>query len=210
VPAAARNRTVVGLGVMAHRDPRYWQRGDPQRYAAYVRKMAEFIVWLLREDYAVLVLPSDIRFDPQTFADVRAVLRREHGIDDDPRLIEHPIEGLSALASRVSRCDYVVALRYHGIVLPWVLNKPVVGLAYGRKTFDLMESMGQASYCLDVDRFEVAELVERFRALESNRDAVRAQLLEHVAQCRARLAEQYDRVLGAPVAAHCVQDLDPE
>jgi polysaccharide pyruvyl transferase WcaK-like protein len=162
---------------------------------------AEFTAWLLRNDYAVLVASSEIRADSRAFADVRDILRREHGIDDDPRLIEPPVCGFSELASLFSSCDYVIAARYHSIVLPWLLGKPVVALAYNRKQIDLMESMGQEAYCLDIDRFEVAELVERFRALECNRDAIRARLPERVARCRARLAEQYDRVLGPPVAA---------
>ena len=200
-PGLARNRTLVGLGVMAYCDPRYIPRNDPRRYAAYIRKMAGFTAWLLRNDYAVLAVSSDIWADPQAFVDVRDVLRREHGLDDDPRLVEPPVDGLATLASLFSSCDYVIAARYHCIVLPWLLGKPVVALAYNRKHIDLMESMGQEAYCVDIDRFEVAELVERFRAMECNRDAIRTQLLEGVARCRARLAEQYDRVLGPPVAA---------
>jgi polysaccharide pyruvyl transferase WcaK-like protein len=200
-PGAARNRTIVGLGVMAHCDPRYIPRSDLPRYAAYVRKMAGFAAWLLHNDYAVLIASSDIGADPRTFADVRELLRREHGIHEHPRLIEPVVEDLSALASLFSACDCVVAARYHCIVLPWLLGKPVVALAYNRKQIDLMQSMGLGQYCLDIDHFEVPELVERFRAMEYNRDAIRAQLLEGVARCRARLAEQYDRVLGPLGAA---------
>jgi polysaccharide pyruvyl transferase WcaK-like protein len=200
-PRAAQNRTVVGLSVMAHCDPRYIPRNDPPRYAAYVRKMAEFCAWLLRNDYAVLAAPSDIWADPRSFADVREVLRREHGIDGDPRLIELPVAGLADLASLFAACDYVIAARYHCIVLPWLLGKPVVALAYNRKQIDLMESMGQQAYCVDIDRFEVAELVEQLRALERNRDAIRAELRKRVARCRERLAQQYDHVLSPLVVA---------
>lgn len=200
-PPAVGERMIVGLNVMAHRDRRYIPRSNDQHYSAYLSKMAKVVVWLLREDYAVLLLPSQIDADARTFADVRNILKSEHGFDDHPRLIEQPIDGLSALASRMAASDIVIAARYHCVILPWLLNKPVLGLAYNRKTFDLMESMGQGAYCLDIDRFEFAELVERFRALECNRDAIRNQLPGHIARCRARLAEQYDRVLGASVAA---------
>ena len=198
VPSVARNRTVVGLCVMAHRDPRHMPRNDPPRFGAYIRKMAEFCAWLLRNDSAVLAFSSDCA-DSRAFADVRAILHREHGLGDDPRLIEPPVNGLSDLASVFSCCDYVIAARYHCIIIPWLLNKPVVGLAYNRKTIDLMASMGQSEYCIDIDRFEVAELVSRFQAMVCNGDAIRAQLSERVAGCRARLAEQYDCVLGPPV-----------
>lgn len=210
VPTAAQNRTIVGLCVMAHRDPRHMPRNDPPCFAAYVRKMAGFAAWLLRNDYAVLAFSSDLA-DSRAIADVREILYREHGIADDPCLIEPPVDGVSALASLFSACDYVIAARYHCIVLPFILGKPVIALAYYHpKHADLMESMGQADYCLDIDRFEVAELVERFGLMQRNRDAICEQLRERVAQCRRRLAEQYDRVLGPLAAAHSVQDLRPE
>lgn len=209
-PRAARGRTIVGLGVMAHRDPRYMPRHDLLRFTTYIRKMAEFTAWLLNNNYAVLMVPTDIRFDPQAFADVRDLLRRDHGIYDDPRLIEQPIEGLSALVSRIVACDYVVHARYHGIVLPCLLGKPVMAVAYNRKHFDLMELIGQSEYCVDIDRFEVGEMVERFRAMECNRDAIRARLPEAVARCRARVTEQYDHLLGPPVASCRIEDGLPE
>jgi polysaccharide pyruvyl transferase WcaK-like protein len=210
VPPAARNRTIVGLGVMAHRRPRYMPRDDRVRYEAYIHKIAAFTAWLLAHDYAVLAVPTDIRFDPQAFADVRDLLRRGHGFQDDPRLIEQPVDGLSALISRMAACDYVIHARYHGIVLPCLLGKPVVSLAYNRKHFDLMRMMGQEEYCLDIDRFQVADLVERFQMLVRNRDAVCAVLPQRVAGCQANVAEQYDRVLGPPLAAKQVPRPLPE
>lgn len=209
-PGAVKGRTIVGLSMMAHCDPRYIPRNDPPRYDAFIRKIAELTAHLLRSDYAVMVVSSDIAADPRSFADVREILRRDHGLGEDPRLVEPRIEGLSELASAFSACDYVIAARYHCIVLPCLLGKPVLALAYNRKQIDLMELMGQQAYCLDIDRFEVGELVERFERMQRDRDAICGQLRERVERCRRRLAEQYDRVLGPLAAAHSFQDPTPE
>lgn len=195
-PASVQSRTIIGLGVMAWLDPRFMPQSDPRRYGTYIRKMAEFAAWLLKNDYAIVAVYSDIRFDPQAFADVRALLSREHNLHDDALVIDQPIDGLTSLISRYSACDFVIGTRYHGIILPWLLNKPVLGIAYNVKAVDLMESMGQSAYCVDFDRFEVADLIERFRSLEANRDSICHELKERVAENRERLAEQYDCVLN--------------
>jgi polysaccharide pyruvyl transferase WcaK-like protein len=117
----------------------------------------------------------------------------------DPRLIEQPISGFACLINWLSWCDCVVAARYHCIVLPCALNIPVIGLAYHQKTFDLMESMGQSAYCLDIDSFRATELIDLFHTLQRNRQAISTELRERAIECRARLAEQFDRVLGGAI-----------
>ncbi|MBK8267412.1 MAG: polysaccharide pyruvyl transferase family protein [Planctomycetes bacterium] len=194
-PFAEQCRAIVGLGVMAWLDPRYMPQSDPRGFAAYIRKMAGFAAWLLRNNYGIVAVHSDIRFDPQAFADVRDLLRREHNIDYENQLFDRPTEGLSALTSRVSACDFVVATRFHGVILPWLLNKPVVGIAYNQKTVDLMNSMGQGAFCVDYVRFEVEDLADRFRAMESDRDAIQTELTERVAERRIQLSDQYDHIL---------------
>jgi polysaccharide pyruvyl transferase WcaK-like protein len=85
-------------------------------------------------------------------------------------------------------------------VLPLAMNKPVVGLSYNLKTAEVMELMGQSAYCLDIDQCETNEVIERFQTLVANGDVIRAELSRRTAECRARLAEQYDRVLGLSAA----------
>lgn len=193
-PALAQGRIVVGLNPMAHNDPRYLPRGDAQSYLTYIRKTAEFAAWLLRKGYAVVLLYSQIRADPRACADVREFLRRSHALDSDAPLIEQPIHDYTELSSMLSWCDYVIAARYHCIVLPFVLGKPVIALGYHPKHRDLMESMGQGDYCLDIDRFTTRELIERFGILQRNREAIRAELERRLPDCRARLDAQFDDV----------------
>src|SRR5262249_36558879 len=65
---------VVGLNVMAHRDPRYWPRGDWALYEAYVRKMASFTQWLGENGYTARFFSSQTRSDPAVVEDVRSLL----------------------------------------------------------------------------------------------------------------------------------------
>lgn len=197
LPGTAEGRTVVGLNLMAHCDPRYTPRGDPERYACYARTMAEFAARLLENNLAVVLLYSQIQADPRVGADVREILQREYRLGDDPRLIEQPISSFACLVNLVSWCDYVIAARYHCIVLPCVLGIPVIGLAYHQKTFDLMKSMGQSEYCLDIDSVRPSELTDLFQTLQRNRRVIGVELHKRVVECRTRLAEQFDCVLGA-------------
>lgn len=196
LPASADGRTIVGVNLMAHWDARYSPRGDRNRYERYTLRMAEFCATLLRADCAVVLLYSQTRADPQVGIDVRKLLARHHGFDSDARLIEVPTHGYPMLVNLISWCDFVVAARFHCIVLPCALAIPTLALAYNPKTTDLMESMDQSRYCLPIDEFETAELLERFDELRAHRRRIEAQLLQRARQCRAQLAEQFDEVFG--------------
>jgi len=72
--------------------------------------------------------------------------------------------------------EMIVASRFHGVVIPFVLNKPVLAVAYHQKTFDLMAQMGQSEYVLDIRVFDEEQLQERFIMLESRRGTVKKKL----------------------------------
>lgn len=188
------DKTVVALCPMAHGDPRYVRPGDPHRYEAYLGKMVELCAALLQDDQVVLLFSSD-RADARVIADLRERLERERGLGAHPRLMQPSVYGLSSLVSAFARCHYVIAARYHCVVIPWLLGIPVVGLAYNQKTIDLMASMGQAEHCLDIDRFGVAEALHAGHSVLRHGDAIRQSLRAGVAARRALLAEQYDRLL---------------
>ena len=45
---------MVGIGPMAYFDPRVWPENDSAIYMGYVRKLAEFVTWLIRHEYKVV------------------------------------------------------------------------------------------------------------------------------------------------------------
>jgi colanic acid/amylovoran biosynthesis protein len=91
-------------------------------------------------------------------------------------------------------CDLVIASRFHAVVLPFALQKPVLAISYQRKVCDLMADCGQASYHRELDKTDLAGLIELFRALERRRESISQHLGVVVSKYRSRLDEQYEDV----------------
>ncbi len=197
-PRTEGEKLVVGLNVMAHSDPRYDPRGRAERFRTYLEKMADFAERLVRQGHHVRLLPSQIRFDLLAAQDMLEVLARRPGLNVDGQIVLPSIVTVPDLLREIAGCHYIVAARYHCILLPQMLATPVVALAYHPKTSDLMNAMGMSSYCLDIDRFVVEDLVRCLERLMENADAIRYELGVRTADARRAVCAQYDRLFGAP------------
>jgi polysaccharide pyruvyl transferase WcaK-like protein len=190
---------VVGVNVMPYEDPRYWPNSDQSRYNAYLTKMASFVADLLQEGDRVLLFSSQTRSDRLVADDLRRNLR-DRGLADHPGLewTVDCIETVAQLVEAVSRCDYVVAARFHSVLLPLSLGIPTVGLAYQSKTFELLAELGRSAYCFDIDLFEIGELktaLEKLRAEDGSDE--RDELLGRAARFRDAVEEQFDLLFSA-------------
>jgi len=187
-------RVVVGTNPVPFFDGRYWPTSDPQRYEEYVNNFARFAEWLSKSGHAVLFFPTQVRADVLTISDIRQAM---NGAGDSSALPPaQPMQTLDDLVSEIARADFVVASRYHGILIPLAMNKPVLGVAYHEKCRALLEQVGQGDYVLEIEDFTVEDMIERFQALEANAAAIRKQIAERMASLRQALDQQYDAVFG--------------
>jgi polysaccharide pyruvyl transferase WcaK-like protein len=202
-PGGSAASSIVGLNAMSHEDPRYWPQGDSARYETYMDKICELTAGLVDNGFQVLLFSSQTRADRAVARDLRELLARR-GLRDDPR-IQWPVDEIETeddLAQVVARCDYVVAGRFHSVLLPLALGIPTIGLAYHPKTRELMAQVGQSERCFDIDRFEVADLLTALATIrrEDGRDR-RAALGAQAERQRARVEAQFDRLFGEPMLA---------
>lgn len=195
---ATRDGTIVGLNVMAHQDPRYWPRGDARRYEVFLRKMAAFTHWLLDNGYTVRLFSSQARSDGRVADDLVTALA-ESAPRDPARLqsMLGSIHQVEDLVSVVAGCDCVVAARYHSVLLPLLLDIPVLGLAYHPKTVELLADVDQADRCLDIDEFTVESLIASFRGLVEPEEPAtsidrRMRVAEHQAAVEAQFQQMFD------------------
>jgi polysaccharide pyruvyl transferase WcaK-like protein len=197
----ARSRTVV-INPIPYFDPRYWAKNDTSVYARYVNEIALFAAWLLERSYRVRFAPTQLRADPPVIADVMRLLGRVTASDDPANRPDPVVTTFEELLALLAEADIVIATRFHGVVLAQMLGKPTLGIAYRRSTTDLLVDVGQGAYAMDITNVTVAGLVERFRALESDREA-KERIMRRLEVYRESLAAQYDLVLGlAPGGGH--------
>lgn len=197
-PPRSDARPIVGLNAIPYYDARYWPDKDARRYARYLDEMTAFTAGLLRRGVRVVVVYSQLSADPLVADDLRERLRAQ-GLDLDDPETQAPLQSQEEMLERIRLCDFLVSGRFHCILLPYLLGKPVVGMAYHAKTVELMRSMGQADYCVDIERFDARELDACFERLCAHADELRAQLALRVVEQRRALARLYDELLIAGV-----------
>ena len=112
------------------------------------------------------------------------------------RIIQDPIATTEALIARIQLCDLMIASRFHGVVLPFALQKPVLAISYGRKMGDLMSQCGQADFHFPMNEADLEHMKRAFQALEQNRHAIARHLESVVADFKASLERQYQEVFG--------------
>lgn len=194
--ASSLSLPIVGINPVPFSDPQYWLGSSDLTYETYIRKLAEFAVWLVQREYGVLFFPTQLRVDPQVIKDIRIVITQSITLDLQQKIVDHPVHSFDDLASAISMTDMVIATRFHGVVIPYMLNKPVLGIAYHEKTTDLMKQMGQAEYALDILHFDVKSMQERFISLESRKMTIKREIAQRISAHRQVLEVQYDQVFG--------------
>jgi polysaccharide pyruvyl transferase WcaK-like protein len=196
VPQAASSVSlpIVGINPVPFSDPQYWLGSSDRAYEIYIRKLADFAVWLVQREYGVLFFPTQLRADPQVIEDIRIVMNNSNTLDLEQKIIDYPIHSFDDLTSAISMTDMVIATRFHGVVIPYMLNKPVLGIAYHKKTTDLMGQMGQAEYALDILHFDLTSMQERFISLESRKTTIKREIAQRISAHRRALEVQYDQV----------------
>ena len=185
---------IVGINPIPFSDPEYWPGSSVCIYEGYVKKLAEFALWLVENGYAILFFPTQLNLDPLVINDIKLCMKNSGGIDFKRSMIDQPIHSFDDLISAISMTSIVVASRFHGVVIPFVLNKPVLAIMYHKKTLDLMEMMGQSEYALDIHSFDFNSLRKQFISLEFNKKTLKKEIERRVSISRQALEIQYEQV----------------
>jgi polysaccharide pyruvyl transferase WcaK-like protein len=193
--------SVVGLSPMIYGHASHWPTSRPEVYEEYSRRLAEFAKWLLDRGHRLLLFQSS-GADQVAAADLRARLLDLAGPEADRRVLEPGVLTVDQFFREVAAADYVVASRLHGVMMSHMLGKPVLAISFDRKVDAHMESMGQAQYRVDITRFEVADLIERFTALVRNAPMERTTISDRVSASRQQLDAQYEALLALAGSAH--------
>jgi polysaccharide pyruvyl transferase WcaK-like protein len=187
------DKLVIGLGPIPYLDRRYWPTSDDEGYRCFVGKIASFAEQALASGHHLVLLYSQTRADPRVCEDVMAVLAKRGCAEG---AVERPeIFSTDDLFDAIARCDYVVAGRFHCVLLPFLTGRPAVGIAYHPKTVALMEYLGQSRYCVDVDGFDAEELVRACDALESERGGAVRRAVERLPHLQAQLSDHFDALV---------------
>lgn len=187
---------ITAINPVPFYNPVYWPGSNDQIYGRYVSTLARFALWLLQRGHSVLFFPTQLVLDPPVIRDILEAMETElPDMDFGQKIIAPSIQSFDDLISAILMTDQVVATRFHGVVIPFLLKKPVLAVAYHRKTIDLMAQMGQSEFVLDIHSFDENQLQERFALLESRGESIEMEIAQKVSSFRKALDTQYERLL---------------
>jgi polysaccharide pyruvyl transferase WcaK-like protein len=182
-------RPVVGLGLMEYAGKYSVERPNSAIYSAYMESLVEFVKWLLAHEYNVRLLIGDLA-DTRVTREFRSLLKRSVS-PDEGRIIDEPVESVEDLLSQLAATDFVVATRFHNVLLSLLLDRPVIAISFHHKCSSLMSQMGLAEYCQDINGLSADRVIEQFCQLQQNAGCVKRMIKEKVRACQDALDEQY-------------------
>jgi polysaccharide pyruvyl transferase WcaK-like protein len=179
----------VGVGVMAYYGWRIRDDRGPAIYAAYTKRIADFVLWLLDRGHAVRILTGQVS-DQRAVNDLITRVMAARPELPPQRLLSDPSFSLHDLMCQIDQTDVVVATRYHNVVCALKLGKPTVSIGYAEKNDVLMAAMGVGPFCQHIERLDVGLLIEQFTQLIAGRATYAANIREASAAFRERLLRQ--------------------
>ena len=183
-------RPVVGLGIMGYAGKYSIEKPTSAARSNYIKCFAELANWLLANNYDIRLLIGDVADISET-REFRALLKNQLAPQDESRIIDEQPASVQDLLAQLASTDFVVATRFHNILLGLLLGKPAISISFHHKCSSLMSQMGLADYCLDINHLHADELIGVFRRLRENDASLRATIAEKVRGCRDALDEQY-------------------
>ena len=187
----------VGLGVMDHRDIHMWSDEEHKtHYAAYLRKMCDFVQWLVDHKYSVRLLQGDAKHDAATRAELKELLTQRGVQYDQCGIIDEGGDSVEDLIAQIAKVDVVVSPRFHNLLLGLMLNIPAVSISYDPKNDCLLEGVGLGDYRQELSELDVNRLIDQFTRLVSRVEQVKPLIAERSVEYRVLLEDQYDLIFG--------------
>ncbi len=189
-------RPVVGVGLYSYRNCGAAGGDDLTAYEGYLDIICSFIEWLLDHEYAVRVILGDLAYDSQVPVDIRQRLERRGRALDSGVYSDAPALSFEQLLSQLAQVKFVVATRFHTVLLALLLGRPALSVSYDAKNDVLMAEMGLGRYCQTLESFDLDVLVDQFVHLEKNAAPLILTMQRRAAEFRSQLEDQYRIVFG--------------
>ncbi|TCL74564.1 polysaccharide pyruvyl transferase family protein [Rhizobium sp. BK251] len=186
----------IGVGVMSYFGWAPAGDADATIYRPYLRKLDEFISWLLERGYNIRLLTGD-GGDWKAIEDLKAEMIALHPdrVLSEERITAVRGSTLQDVMADIARTDVTVVTRYHNLVCSLKLSRPVVSLEYSTKNHALMADAGLDEFCQHVETFDVEALKAQFVWLIERRAELTDRIAVHDVELRRRLAVQEDILL---------------
>ncbi len=196
IPCHARvpdTRPVVGLNVMEYAGKYSVPNPTDTAFTKYLQSLVETAVWLLDRGYDISLLSGDAG-DSKARHAFRQLLEQEYPAYGDCRIVDEPVSSVTDLLRQIAAADFMIATRFHNLVLGFLCGKPIISISFHHKCESLMSSMGMSDYCIGMDVLAAGRLIETFCRLEANADTLKPLIRERISTFRQALDLQFTQL----------------
>lgn len=171
----------------------FWPVSDTGLYHRYIEALATFATGLISDGHEVFLYGTQ-KDDRVTAEEIQGAIRAAVPSTPVPQFtLPRTIEELLDLCATA---DVLVPTRFHGGVFGILTTRPALAICYLGKTREVPETAGLGEFAFDFDEVSPALLRSAFDRLCDRRHEVEVMLEEHAGVLRARLQEQYDRLIA--------------
>ncbi|MGO4172575.1 polysaccharide pyruvyl transferase family protein [Bosea sp. TAF32] len=200
LPSEGNKAHEIGLGVMSYAGNYSVPNPSASTDQDYWDKLVRFSRWLISQGYNVRPLIGDT-VDVSARDRFIQLLGEGAQAQDDDAIIDEPVTSVESLLSALTVSDFVVATRFHNVLLALLGGKPVIAISFHHKCASLMAAMGMSAYCLDIHALDSDALIQTFELLTADASDVKAQIAQKVLEFRDELDDQYRRAFGVAADA---------
>jgi polysaccharide pyruvyl transferase WcaK-like protein len=206
---ARKSKPLVGINPIGFCDPRIWPKQDEVAYSRYLDNLTEFLLWLVDHNYSFKVFSGEASVDLYAIEDLRRRLLNRSPPADCDGMFASPSENLNDLLTEMSRFDFVITSKFHGVVFSHLLEKPVIALSYHLKIDDLMRTAGHSQHCLGIESFSCELLQKAFKSLVEDAQDLKSQFREGASSNSRLLKAQFDELFKPKDLEHSSRVLEP-
>lgn len=109
---------------------------DPQKLNAYINSIIKSIHFLLNRNMKVVLLGM---CEKQGDHDLIYEIIEKGNFKDKVKVISYPTNNQDECISYIKNSSFVIATRYHAVILGWMFNKQLLPLVYSKKISNVLK-----------------------------------------------------------------------
>lgn len=154
----------------------------------YYQKMKDIAIGFIERGYQVTLMSfCEYEGDQEAVEEIVKMIPSEH----INKVRKHYYKlNLNETLQLIASSSFVVATRFHAMILGWVYQKPVFPIAYSRKMTNLMKDVGFTGYYSDFQTIDQLDAMKVIESMETNWIDVSKQ-----AKCAEQHFEKLDQFL---------------
>ena len=159
----------IGINPMPVYDKRYWPIVDEKKFHRYIESMAELYIALKNSGFDPFFYNTQ-HSDLLVIDDIVTLIGNHAHAPTNVKtnIVVCRSDQLDELMDVISSADILVPTRYHGIILSYMAEKPVVGICYGPKSREVITNVSQARYAFEVETFNAQGIIYQIKAIVNN------------------------------------------